>query len=131
MTDDFLAALRAALPLRIDAVDWVEPTLTLGGPGWHLAATCPWRVGTDRVLEFGWESEDVQLRLPGLVGRTMVAVGPQSTTLAVDPSLQLDDGRRIELFSTHHLEPWSLRLPGMGWVASPSDPTWAAGQPTS
>jgi hypothetical protein len=131
MSDDFRDALRAALPLVIGRALWSFPTLVVGGENWNLAATCPWRVSSDEGLDVASEFEDVQERLPGLIGRTVVGADVQSRFLAVDPCLLLDDGRRIELFSAHFLEPWTLRLPdsSLMWVAAPDDPAWLVTNP--
>jgi hypothetical protein len=107
-------ALLAALPLQVTRVRWVDPSLVLGGDDWDLSATCPWRVGSDAGLDFASEFEDVQERLPSLIGRTVVGADVQSWSVAVDPCLLLDDGRRIELFSADSRQQWTLRLPGDG-----------------
>lgn len=124
MSETFLSGIRAALPLRVQRASWTEPTLLLGGPDWHLSATCAWRVSEGGVFSFGWESDDAAARVERLVGAEMAAADEQSRWLPADPALGFSDGRRLELFSAHFLEPWVLRLPAMTWVASPSDPAW-------
>lgn len=59
-----------------------------------------------------------------LVGSDIIAIVAQSLTLKADPVFILSDGRKLEVFSDQYLDPWVMRLPGMTFVASPTDPRY-------
>jgi hypothetical protein len=48
------------------------------------------------------------------------------TVMSADPAFELSDGRWLEIFSDHALDPWSMQLPNMTFVGSPSDPSQAS-----
>jgi hypothetical protein len=99
--------LAERLPWRIERAEWTDPTLALGGPAFSLALTCSWRV-RDRVgLVYSWQFSDVDERVQDLVGATVVRFEDLDVAF-VDPAMVLDDGRRLELFSDTHLDPWVL-----------------------
>jgi hypothetical protein len=60
-----------------------------------------------------------------LCGLSIVAVAPQSLRLRGDPAFELSDGRWLEIFSDQAVDPWSMQLPGLVFVGSPSDPSQA------
>ncbi|HEV7758263.1 MAG TPA: hypothetical protein VGO78_04720, partial [Acidimicrobiales bacterium] len=107
------------VPLLIGEATFTDPTLVLGGDGWSLAATCPWRVvDHDHGIEMSWSSSDAEDRVWDLVGVQITAVRQHGS----DPAFDLSTGRVLEVFSDTDLDPWVLRLAGMTFVG-PLRPT--------
>jgi hypothetical protein len=123
---NFLAAVRELLPLRIERAIYQNEVLSLSGPEWTMASMAPWRVGSDHRLLFGWETEAAGERVAGLRGLDIVSVAPQSGSVGTDPCFTLSDGTFLELFATHPLEPWTMSLPGITFVASPDSEDWGS-----
>ena len=115
--------LSAKFPLIIKEVAFVDPTLTLAGDGWTFSSPSAWRVIKDGVLEFGWSNPGASDLVWDLYGLSIVSVAPQSSVMGGDPAFELSDGRWLEIFSDHAVDPWSMQLPNMTFVGSPSDPT--------
>lgn len=111
------------LPLQIREASFVDPTLTLAGEGWSFSSGSAWRVITSGVLAFGWSDPAARDRVLELCGRSIVSVASQSALMGGDPAFELSDGGWLEVFSDHPTDPWSLRLPSITFVGSPSDPT--------
>jgi hypothetical protein len=74
------------------------------------------------ALGFGWSNPAAPDLVWDLVGLSIVSVAPQSSVMRGDPAFELSDGRRLEIFSDHAVDPWSMRLPNITFVGSPSDP---------
>lgn len=110
-------------PLTIREAAFVDPTLTLAGEGWSLSTPCAWRVLRDGVLEFGWSSTEASDSIWELCGLSILSVAPQSPRMSGDPAFELSDGRWLEIFSDHPVDPWSFRFPSITYVGSPSDPS--------
>jgi hypothetical protein len=75
------------------------------------------------VLDFGWSSVDTPHLVRDLVGLSIVSVASQSSIMRSDPAFELSDGRWLEIFSDHAIDPWSMQLPNVIFVGSPSDPS--------
>jgi hypothetical protein len=60
-----------------------------------------------------------------LVGLSIVSVALRSSLMTGDPAFELSDGRWLEVFSDHAVDPWPMRLPDITVVGSPSDPSQA------
>ena len=75
------------------------------------------------VLDFGWSSVDAPHLVGDLVGLSIVSVALQSSIMKGDPAFELSDGRCLEIFSDHAVDPWSMQLPNITFVGSPSDPS--------
>ncbi len=83
-----------------------------------------WRVIRDGVLEFGWSDEDVADLVWERCGLSIVSVESQSSRMGGGPAFGLSDGRWLEISSDHPVDPWWMRLPGITFVGSPSDPRY-------
>ncbi len=125
MIEQLRRQLAPSLPLTIKEAGFADPTLTLAGDGWALSSLSAWRVIKDGVLEFGWSNAAASDLVWELCGLSIVSVEPQSSRMSGDPAFELSDGRWLEIFSDHALDPWSLRLPDFTFVGSPSDPSQA------
>jgi hypothetical protein len=101
------AVLAERLPWRIDRAEWTDPTLLFGGSGFSLAVTSSWRVCDPVGLAYSWRFSDVDERVEDLIGASIVRFDDLEATFG-DPTLVLDDGRRLELFSDTHFDPWVL-----------------------
>jgi hypothetical protein len=123
MIEQLRAALAGMLPLAIKEASFADPTLTLAGDGWALSSPSAWRVIKGGVLEFGWSSVQAPDLVSELRGLSIVSVAPQSPVMAGDPAFELSGGRWLEIFSDHAVDPWSVLLPDITFVGSPSDPS--------
>lgn len=123
MIEQLRAELSSMLPLTIKEATFTDPTLTLAGDGWAFSSPSAWRVIKAGILEFGWSSPDAADLVWDLCGLSIISVAPQSFAMTGDPSFELSDGRRLEIFSDHAIDPWSMQLPNMTFVGSPSDPS--------
>jgi hypothetical protein len=122
MIEQLQRELAVSGPLTIKEAVFADPTLTLAGDGWSLSTPSAWRVLKGGVLEFGWSGAEASDSIWELCGLSIVSVAPQSSRMSGDPAFELSDGRWLEIFSDHAVDPWSLRLPSMTFVGSPSDP---------
>ena len=113
------------LPLTIREAVFADPTLTLSGDGWSFSSGSAWRVTLGGVLVFGWSDREAPDRVWDLCGQAIVSVASQSQLIVGDPAFELSSGQWLEVFSDHPVDPWSLRLPTITFVGSPSDPTQA------
>ena len=111
------------LPLTIKEAAFTDPTLTLVGDDWAFSSPSAWRVIKGGVLDFGWSSADAPDLVWDLVGLSIVSVASQSPVMRGDPAFELSDGRWLEIFSDHAVDPWAMRLPNITFVGSPSDPS--------
>ncbi|MCA4133324.1 hypothetical protein [Arthrobacter sp. M4] len=123
MIESLKVELVPLLPLKIQHAAFTDPTLTLAGETWAFSSPSAWRVIKDDVLEFGWSDVEASDMVWDLCGLSIVAVEPQSLRMTGDPAFRLSDGRWLEIFSDHAVDPWSLQLPSMTFVGSPSDPS--------
>jgi len=123
MIEQLRRELGPMLPLTIKEAAFVDPTLTLAGDNWAFSSPSAWRVIKGGVLEFGWSSVDAPHLVLDLVGLSVVSVASQSSIMRGDPAFELSDGRWLEIFSDHAIDPWSMRLPNITFVGSPSDPS--------
>lgn len=123
MIEHLRGELAPRFPLTIEEAAFVDPTLTLAGHGWSFSSPSAWRVVKGGILEFGWSDAGAPDLVWDLVGLSIVSVVPQSPVMRGDPSFELSDGRWLEIFSDHAVDPWSMRLPNMTFVGSPSDPS--------
>lgn len=123
MIDALKAELASLGPLKIDAASFADPSLTLSGEAWSFNSPSAWRVINAGVLEFGWSSVDAPDLIWELCGLLIVSIAHQSPLMRGDPAFQLSDGRWLEIFSDHAVDPWSMRLPTKTYVGSPSDPS--------
>lgn len=123
MIEQLKAELSPMLPLLIKEAAFADPTLTLAGDGWAFSSPSAWRVTRGGILEFGWSNANASDLIWDLRGLSIVSVAPQSPLMAGDPSFEISDGRWLEIFSDHAIDPWSMQLPNMTFVGSPSDPS--------
>jgi hypothetical protein len=123
MSEQLRGELASMLPLTIKEAAFVDPILTLAGDDWAFSSPSAWRVIKGGVLEFGWSNADASDLVWDLCGLSIVSVAPQSSVMSGDPAFELSDGRWVEIFSDHALDPWSMQLPNMTFVGSPSDPS--------
>jgi hypothetical protein len=120
MIDSMAAALQSLGPLRIDDVDYSDPSLTLAGEGWSLALVCPWTVMQEDSPLFAWDDSGVGDAVWDLIGRSITGVRRRSKHSPEDPVFFLTGGLAIEVRADTDLDPWSLRLPGHVFVGSKS-----------
>lgn len=125
MIEHLRRELALLFPMTIREAVFVDPMLTLAGDGWSLSSGSAWRVTMGGVLEFGWSDPMAADRIWDLCGQAIVSVAPQSSLMAGDPAFEISNGQWLEIFSDQPTDPWSLRLPKMTFVGSPSDPTQA------
>ena len=123
MIEQLRLQLASHLPLKIREATFRDPTLTLAGDGWTFSSPSAWRVIKSNVLDFGWSDTEASNLVWDLCGLSIVAVCKQSPRMSGDPAFELSDGRWLEIFSDHAVDPWSMRLPNMTFVGSPSDPS--------
>ena len=123
MIEQLRAELASMLPLVIKEAAFVDPTLTLAGDSWAFSSPSAWRVIKDGVLEFGWSNVSASDLVWDLCGLSIISVAPQSSAMSGDPAFGLSDGRWLEIFSDHAIDPWSMQLQGITFVGSPSDPS--------
>jgi hypothetical protein len=123
MIEQLRAELASMFPLIIKEAAFVDPTLTLAGDGWAFSSPSAWRVIKGGILEFGWSSSNASDLVWDLCGLSIISVVPQSSLMRGDPAFELSDGRWLEIFSDHEIDPWSMQLPGITFVGSPSDPS--------
>jgi hypothetical protein len=122
MIEELRHELSSMLPVTIKEAAFLDPTLTLAGDGWAFSSPSAWRVLKGSVLEFGWSSVDAPNLVLDLVGLSIVSVTSQSPIMRGDPAFELSDGRWLEIFSDDAVDPWSMQLPNVTFVGSPSDP---------
>jgi len=79
------------LPAAILNVEWNDPILVVGGVGWSLAITSPWRVVTADRLVLG--SDDATQESVGahLHDKMVVSCDVQSRHASLDLALVLED----------------------------------------
>jgi hypothetical protein len=123
MIEQLRSEIASMLPLVIKEAAFVDLTLTLAGDGWALSSPSAWRVIKGGVLEIGWSHADASDLVWDLCGLSIVSVAPQSSVMRGDPAFELSDGRWLEIFSDHAVDPWSLQLLNITFVGSPSDPS--------
>jgi hypothetical protein len=111
------------LPLVIAKASHENENLHLSGENWSFNSRSPWRVtGSSGAVLTGSEFEDSNNAVKTLCGHRIVGVAVQSHHHPGDPCFELEDGRILEVFSAHYLEPWVMHLPsGPILVASPTD----------
>lgn len=110
------------LPAAILNFEWNDPILVVGGVGWSLAITSPWRVVTADRLVLGSDNATQESVGAHLHDKMLVSCDVQSRHTSLDLALVLEGGEVLEVFSVAYLEPWTLSLSGEGmYVASPSE----------
>jgi hypothetical protein len=123
MIDELQTALRDLLPLRIDSIEWNEPTATIVGSAWALSATCAWRLTRGPALICSSADPHADVGLGELVGQEITAVTRQGCTgPAIDPAFHITGDLYLEIFSDTDWDPWVLRLPAVTYVGSASTP---------
>lgn len=122
-------AVRERAPLRIVTASFDGFFhLRIDGDDWGWGATAPWRVCRGGEVAFGSETAGAAWFVDSLVGHDVLAVRSRSLLTEVDPVFELTGGLTIEVFSTVHLDPWVLVLPGRPtWVGDGSYPMFAPG----
>lgn len=114
--------LSGQLPIAILNVEWNDPVLVVGGAGWSLAITSPWRVVTTERLVLGSDNAGQDSLERVLKDRMVVSCGMQSRHASLDLALIFESGEALEVFSVAYLEPWILSLSNSGvFVPSPSE----------
>ncbi len=126
MIEEMRSALTALFPLKIKEATFTDPTLTIAGEGWAFSSPSAWRITAGGVLVFGWSDAAAADRIWDLCGQSIISVTSQSPRMAGDPAFELSSGQWLEIFSDHPTDPWSLSLPSMTFVGSPSDPAHVA-----
>lgn len=126
MIEQMRRELAASFPMKIRETAFVDPTLTIAGDGWSFSSPSAWRITAGGVLVFGWSDVTAPDRIWDLCGHSIVSVTSQSPRMPGDPAFELSSGQWLEIFSDHPTDPWSLILPSMTFVGSPSDPTHVA-----
>lgn len=115
--------IRDHLPLVVAQASHENENLHLSGNNWSFNSLSPWRItGSSGIVLSGSEFEDSNDAANSLCNHSIVGVAAQSRHHSGDPCFEMDDGRFLEVFSTHYLEPWVMHLPsGPILVASPTD----------
>lgn len=111
MTISAVAAIRSALPLRIDEVSYSDPVLGLSGDGWWLSLMCPWLV-TGPDLRYSWDSDTVEDDAWDLVGHSIVAVS-FAEDVTVDPVFEIEGGISLAVRADSDWDPWTMQVPGL------------------
>ena len=99
-----------ALPLTVRGIEVTDPILTLFGDQWSLNLMCDWRFSGN--VSLSWESDDIEDGSWDLIGRSIVAESATSSA-AVDPTFEFDDGTLLQVHADTDLDPWTLTLPGI------------------
>lgn len=123
MIEHLRRELASLLPLKIREASFIDPTLIVAGDGWSFSSGSAWRITKGGVLAYGWSDPAASDEVWDLCGKSIVSVASQSALMAGDPAFELSDGAWLEVFSDQPTDPWFLRLPGLTFVGSPSDPT--------
>ena len=108
-------------PLRIDQVEFVDPTVILAGDAWSLAITCPWRLLRGSSLVVRWDDKSASDAIWDLVGHSIIEVLPRSAEHPNDPFLVLTGAYGLEIEADSDLDPWVLRMSDHTFVGSGSD----------
>lgn len=111
MITSLINVLISLFPLVIKQVSWDGDTLIVTGEGWSFSTISAWRIIEGESVQFACWDRDIGKQVNSLEGLSLVAVQPQGSSIGVDPTFQLSDGRRLEVFSTDTVEPWTLKLP--------------------
>lgn len=111
-------AIRAALPLHVDAVAITDPVITLSGQAWSLTVWCRFEV---TGLGFGSESVDLEDRVRGLAGRRIETF----STSASGPLFGFGDGIDLVMDEGDAWEPWVLKIPGSIITSGTRSPDWS------
>ena len=107
------AALASALPLKIDRAEVVaEITLSLGGTGWTLSATCDWTWRNVDGLVVTDSTPDAADLVWDLIGDEIVSVAwTEERGFGFDPRFVLSSGGSLELLSDVAFDTWVIGLP--------------------
>ena len=122
MIESLMRELATLLPLRIREASFAEPVLTIAGDGWAFTTVSAWRVTRGGVLVYGWSHPAAADRVWDLCGQSITSVTAQSPLMGGDPAFELSGGDWLEIFSDHGTDPWTMRLPSVTFVGSPTDP---------
>ncbi|MDH5822491.1 hypothetical protein QFW77_05735 [Luteimonas sp. RD2P54] len=110
------------LPAAILNIEWNGASLIVGGLGWSLAVTSPWRVVAEERMLLGSDDATHELVVELLQDKMVIGCETQGRHAPLDLALMLEGGKVLEVFSVAYLEPWTLSLSGSGvYVASPSE----------
>lgn len=110
-------AIRAALPLGVNAVATSGPVLTLTGSHWSLTVWCPFRV---TGLDFHAETDDLEEQAQSLVGHQV----RRFSTTPSGPVFGFGDGVDLVLYEGDDAEPWVLKIPGLILTEGMRSPHW-------
>jgi hypothetical protein len=103
---------RPALPLMVHVATLENESLYVGDQEtWHFNTLSAWRLRDGSSLIAGWTWPNASDLVWELCGLHLVTVTPQSSRTPVDPVLIFDNGRSLEVFGDHYLDPWTLHLP--------------------
>ncbi|MFJ9415636.1 hypothetical protein ACIRPT_15890 [Streptomyces sp. NPDC101227] len=111
MITDVFMELAPRLPLRIDDCQQDSETLYLGGPGWSLRISGPWRLSKSEVIEASNGAElraDMAGNINSVINSEIVDIQPQSRFNSLDIALLMRDGRVLEVFSDYIYDNWLL-----------------------
>ena len=107
-------------PLTIRQAEFADPVLTLSGDTWSFSTLSAWRIVQDGKLSFGWSQPEAADLVWDLCGQSILAVRAQSPLMPGDPAFELSGGEWLEVFADHSVDPWTLHLPTMIFVGSPT-----------
>ena len=124
MMHEIIESVSKFLPLKIDVMEWNQPTLILAGKNWRFSTMSEWRVIRNNVLIYGCEDDISPEMINAIKNTEIVAVNIQSRNAVFDPAFTFSNGDQLEVFSASYYEPWIFDFSsGIVYVASPSDPS--------
>jgi hypothetical protein len=118
VTANLVEAVKRQGPLRVDRVEYVDPTVVFAGEAWSLAITCPWRLLRGESAVIHWDDPDVGDLVWDLVGHAVTEVRWRSPGRSNDPVLLMTGGYRLEIEADTDLDPWVFRLADLVYVGS-------------
>ena len=101
----------ASCPLEITKTAWIEPTLTIGGNNWSFSTMNPWRIVAPGGIVGSSDEQNESIIVSLLKNATVVSFSTLKTVLDIDLSIDLNDGRSVQVFAMDMHENWVLRLP--------------------
>ncbi len=110
MITEIQTKIKEHLPLHIDEIHWNGASLLFRGTNWHFEAITAWRLISNNKILCGSDT-DTQNVIKFIKDASVVRIEPQNPAFPVDPSLLLDNGCILEIFSDTSYDTWTFRVP--------------------
>ena len=120
-----METLRSRFPLHVDKVEWDGTLFYMGGIDWHFNAFSNWAIVTDETMVIGCDDHEIDSFISThITEKEIIDLQPSLDIPSYDPIFVLSNKIKIKFFSTLILEPWTFKIGGMQFIASPSDAEW-------